>query len=201
MKNNSLLHQFNLADLISLLGLTPIIFAFYFINHRQPFLAIIAICFAFLFDISDGYVARKLNLSSDFGRALDSLLDSLNYLVLTSFFLYTFLGLPLWLNFILIFLILGGGVTRLARHIINGFTENKKEIYYTGLIVPYIQLIVILTFFTTVYFSAYFSYLLLPALPTMSILMIANFKLKKPKNYSLILVLIIFLMILSILNL
>ncbi len=201
MKNNLQLQQFNLADLISLFGLIPIIFGFHFINTNQPFLAIIAICFAFLFDILDGYVARKLTLTSDFGRALDSLLDSLNYLVLTSFFLYTFLKLPAWLNFILIFLILGSGIARLARHITNGFTENKKEIYYTGLIVPYIQLIVILIFFSTVYFSPIFSYLLPLFLPIASILMIANFKFKKPKNYHLILPLIITLIILSILNL
>ena len=200
MKNFSLLKTLNIADLITLLGLIPLILSFHFIIIDKSFHAIITICVAFIFDILDGYIARKLNISSALGRQLDSFLDSFNYLILTCFFIYTFLNFNTQLTFLIIFITLTGGVLRLARHNLTGFNKKNNSLYYTGLIVPYTQFAVITIFFTTIHISEDTIYLLLPILLIISLLMISDFKIKKVKNYTFTFLIIILLIILSITN-
>ena len=170
---------FNPANIITLTGLLPVLFGFYFINTHQPLKAIGAMGIALLLDILDGYVARKLNVTSNLGRNLDSFLDAFNYLILTSYFLYTFFDFNGWLKLFLIFCILAGGILRLSRHNVTGLTKQQNQLYYTGLIVPYIQLTIILFFLFSAYVTPRLSPLLIIIIPLLSRLMIANFKMKK----------------------
>jgi phosphatidylserine synthase len=199
-KNFGLLGTINMADTITLTGLIPVIFAFYFALLDKPFHSIIAICLAFIFDILDGYVARKYNVSSDLGRQLDSFLDAFNYLGLSSIFLYKFLNVNNHITLITIFILLLTGILRLSRHNLLGFSKNKNNFYYTGLIVPYAQLAIIVIFFITIYLSENIKYIIFPILLIISFLMISDFKIKKTKNYFFIFLLIILFIFLSLIN-
>lgn len=51
--------------------------------HESKY-AILAATLAFQLDILDGFLARKLNKASEFGRQLDSLSDVINYSLLSA---------------------------------------------------------------------------------------------------------------------
>jgi CDP-diacylglycerol--serine O-phosphatidyltransferase len=83
-KNN----RFNLANLITFSNIACGIIAIHFIVHGNFFVAIILAWIAGAFDIADGKVARKYNLSTEFGIQLDSYADFISFVVMPSFLLY-----------------------------------------------------------------------------------------------------------------
>ncbi len=83
-KNN----HFNLANTVTFFNIASGIIAIYFLTHNE-FLG--AAMFAWLaggFDILDGKIARKYNLSTDFGVQLDSYADFLSFVIVPSMFIY-----------------------------------------------------------------------------------------------------------------
>lgn len=83
-KNN----HFNLANLVTFFNIASGIMAIYFLTHSE-FLG--AALFAWLggaFDIVDGKIARKYNLSTEFGIQLDSYADFLSFVIVPSMFIY-----------------------------------------------------------------------------------------------------------------
>lgn len=99
----------------------------------QPKYAILAATAAFQLDILDGYLARKLKKTSEFGRQLDSLSDVINYSLLAAIVTSQYL-LPGVLGFIVAFFILSFGVLRLALFNLQGFTQEGDVLYYRGII-------------------------------------------------------------------
>ncbi len=83
-KNN----RFNLANLITFANITCGVLALYFIQHQQFLVAIVLAWIAGALDIADGKVARKFNLSTEFGVQLDSFADFLSFVIMPSFLLY-----------------------------------------------------------------------------------------------------------------
>lgn len=83
-KNN----RFNLANLITFGNITCGLIAMYLITKGEFFYAIILAWIAGGLDIADGKVARKYNLSTEFGIQLDSFADFLSFVIMPSFLLF-----------------------------------------------------------------------------------------------------------------
>ena len=83
-KNN----RFNLANLITFGNIAAGLIAIHFIVHGDYFTAIILAWIGGALDIADGKVARKFNLSTEFGIQVDSYADFISFVVMPSFLLY-----------------------------------------------------------------------------------------------------------------
>jgi CDP-diacylglycerol--serine O-phosphatidyltransferase len=81
-------NRFNAANLISFGNIAAGIIAIYFIVQGNFFVAIILAWIGGALDIADGKVARKFNLSTEFGVQLDSFADFLSFVVMPSFLLF-----------------------------------------------------------------------------------------------------------------
>ncbi|MEA3384095.1 MAG: CDP-alcohol phosphatidyltransferase family protein [Campylobacterota bacterium] len=83
-KNN----HFNLANIVTFFNITAGILAIYFITHGEFFGAALFAWLGGAFDIIDGKIARKYQLSTQFGIQLDSFADFLSFVIVPSMFLY-----------------------------------------------------------------------------------------------------------------
>ncbi|NEW60170.1 phosphatidylserine synthase [Sulfurovum sp. bin170] len=81
-------NRFNLANLITFGNIACGLIAIHFIVHGDYFTAIILAWIAGGLDIADGKVARKYNLSTEFGIQVDSYADFISFVVMPSFLLY-----------------------------------------------------------------------------------------------------------------
>jgi CDP-diacylglycerol--serine O-phosphatidyltransferase len=81
-------NRFNLANLITFGNIAAGLIAIHFIVHGDFFTAIILAWIAGGLDIADGKVARKYNLSTEFGIQVDSYADFISFVVMPSFLLY-----------------------------------------------------------------------------------------------------------------
>jgi CDP-diacylglycerol--serine O-phosphatidyltransferase len=108
-KNN----RFNLANLITFGNIACGVLALYFIQHSNFTTAIILAWIAGALDIADGKVARKFNLSTEFGVQLDSFADFLSFVIMPSFLLFYSLDIKtttqeILIGIIFIFYIISG---------------------------------------------------------------------------------------------
>jgi CDP-diacylglycerol--serine O-phosphatidyltransferase len=83
-KNN----HFNLANLVTFFNITAGIMAIYFITHGEFMGAALFAWLGGAFDILDGKIARKYNLSTEFGVQLDSFADFLSFVIVPAMFLF-----------------------------------------------------------------------------------------------------------------
>ncbi len=81
-------NRFNIANLITFGNIAAGLIAIHFIVHGDYFTAIILAWIAGALDIADGKVARKYNLSTEFGIQVDSFADFISFVVMPSFLLY-----------------------------------------------------------------------------------------------------------------
>jgi len=81
-------NRFNLANLITFGNIACGLIAIHFIVNGDFFTAIILAWIAGGLDIADGKVARKYNLSTEFGIQVDSYADFISFVVMPSFLLY-----------------------------------------------------------------------------------------------------------------
>jgi CDP-diacylglycerol--serine O-phosphatidyltransferase len=85
----------------------------------------ILIIVAALFDFSDGFVARKLNTTSKFGKYLDSNSDLISFGIAPGLLIYlSVLHQFNWIGMLVSFLFISGGVFRLARYNATEFSGN-----------------------------------------------------------------------------
>ena len=136
------------AGAVTLLSLLAAWTAIAFLLDSNVQLAIVFAVVAFLLDIADGFLARKLGTTSEFGRLLDSMVDAVNYSMLAALVAEQIL-LPGPLGFIVGFLILACGILRLVLFTMNGFEEEGDRLYYVGVITPHLTLAVALTYLIT----------------------------------------------------
>ncbi len=80
--------HFNLANLFTFVNITAGLMATYFITQNNFVLAIILAWIGGAFDIFDGKIARKYNLSNEFGVQLDSFADFLSFVLVPVFLIF-----------------------------------------------------------------------------------------------------------------
>ncbi len=134
-KNN----RFNLANLITFGNISCGIVAMYFICKGNFFTAIILAWIAGILDILDGKVARKFNLSTQFGIQLDSFADFLSFVVMPSFLLFYALKKNsqievIFIGIIFIFYIISG-LRRLIEFNLK-VEAGSVEKFFTGVPTP-----------------------------------------------------------------
>ncbi len=134
-KNN----HFNIANIVTFLNITFGITAMYFIQQHNFFVAIILAWFAGAFDIIDGKLARKYNLSCEFGIQLDSFADFISFVVMPAFLLFYALeksnGFELLVSGLVFIYYIISGLRRLIQFNINSEVGEVAK-YFIGVPTP-----------------------------------------------------------------
>ena len=81
-------NRFNIANIVTYLNVSAGLMAIFFIVEGDFFTAIVLAWFGGACDIIDGKLARKYNLSTEFGIQLDSFADFLSFVVMPAFLLF-----------------------------------------------------------------------------------------------------------------
>ena len=119
-----------------------------FLLAHDAKLTVVFAVVAFLLDALDGFLARRLGTASEFGRMLDSMVDAVNYSVLSSLVTSQLL-LPGTLGWIVGFVILACGILRLVLFTVGGYETDGDRLYYTGIVTPHLSLAVALVYFAS----------------------------------------------------
>ena len=132
--------HFNLANLVTMANITCGLLATYFITQNQFVIAVILAWMGGAFDIIDGKIARKFNLSNEFGVQLDSFADFLSFVLVPTFFIfqgvYTHLeGIPLIITSIASIYYVISGLRRLIQFNINTDAGEVAK-HFTGVPTP-----------------------------------------------------------------
>ena len=133
--------QFNLANMFTFVNITAGLLAIYFITQNNFFFAIILAWIGGAFDIFDGKIARKFNLSNEFGIQLDSFADFLSFVLVPVFLVFQAIYAQANLG---ILLLLAGGISiyyviaGLRRLIYFNINADAGEIenYFSGVPTP-----------------------------------------------------------------
>ena len=132
--------HFNLANLFTMVNITCGLLATYFITQNNFFLAIILAWIGGAFDIFDGKIARKYNLSNEFGIQLDSFADFLSFVLVPVFLIFQAVysgmeGLSLMIAAAFSICYVIAGLRRLIHFNINA-EEGQVEKFFTGVPTP-----------------------------------------------------------------
>lgn len=133
--------HFNLANLATFFNISAGILAIYYLTHNDFFAAALFAWLAGAFDIVDGKIARKYNLSTEFGIQLDSFADFLSFVIVPTMFIYfaiidgkeLMLFTPL-VAFAFIYYVISG-LRRLIQFNIKA-EEGTVEKFFTGVPTP-----------------------------------------------------------------
>ncbi len=133
--------QFNLANMFTFVNITAGILAIYYITQNNFFLAIVLAWIGGAFDIFDGKIARKYNLSNEFGIQLDSFADFLSFVLVPVFLVFQAiyaqaeLGIWILLTAIISIHYIIAGLRRLIYFNINA-DAGEIENYFSGVPTP-----------------------------------------------------------------
>ena len=133
-------NRFNIANLITFGNIAAGLIAIHFIVHGDFFTAIILAWVAGALDIADGKVARKYNLSTEFGIQVDSFADFISFVIMPSFLLYYAITensgstTQIILGLVFIFYIISG-LRRLIEFNI-GMEAGESAKYFVGVPTP-----------------------------------------------------------------
>jgi len=177
-----ILRGLHLPDYLSLTAVFWAWISIVVILIGNPNWAIIMSLIAFAFDVMDGYFARTLNLESSLGRQIDSYGDVFTYLVFSALFFYKFISPNLAISLTVGFLVLLFGGLRLIRFNNEGMLEDRGKKYYRGLIVTYVWLITIASYFFGKFVGQWSHWYTTFLLIIVSPLMLGNFKNYKIKS-------------------
>jgi CDP-diacylglycerol--serine O-phosphatidyltransferase len=137
---------FRIADIVSMISLLFALRSIYWIYEGSAKLSILYFLIAFLFDLLDGYAARKFQLGGELGRTIDSIVDFFTYCVFGAYFLVRFLNPHPVFGYICAGTMLVFGALRLMRFAREGVLEDAGGLYYRGVTVVHVALIVVLTY-------------------------------------------------------
>jgi len=148
--------HFNLANLFTFVNITAGLMATYFITQNNFVLAIILAWIGGAFDIFDGKIARKYNLSNEFGVQLDSFADFLSFVLVPVFLIFQAVYAPSLSTFMLIIASIVSiyyvisGLRRLIHF--NLHTDaGEVDKYFTGVPTPLGAIILWLIYLTNAY--------------------------------------------------
>lgn len=132
-------HPYNLANLFTFVNIASGLLAMYFISHNSFTTAIILAWVAGAFDIFDGKIARKYNLSTEFGIQIDSFADFISFVLVPTFLIHQAIFYSSNISLILVAIIQIYYVIAALRRLIN-FNINANtggvEKYFTGVPTP-----------------------------------------------------------------
>ena len=154
--------HFNLANLATFLNIISGLLAIYFLTHKEFTGAALFAWVGGVFDILDGKIARKYNLSTEFGIQLDSFADFLSFVIVPVMFIYFGVidGKELFLNTWFIFFAIAyyviSGLRRLIEFNLNSEAGSVGK-YFVGVPTPLGAILLWLTYLA-------WSYNLIPTL-------------------------------------
>lgn len=148
--------HFNLANLFTMVNITAGLTATYFITQNNFFIAIILAWIGGAFDIFDGKIARKFQLSNEFGIQLDSFADFLSFVLVPVFLIfqavYSNAFSDIWLcvaGVVSIFYVISG-LRRLIQFNINSDAGEVAK-YFVGVPTPLGAILLWLAYLSFVY--------------------------------------------------
>ncbi len=133
--------HFNLANLFTFVNIAAGLCATYFITQNNFVLAIILAWIGGAFDIFDGKIARKYQLSNEFGIQLDSFADFLSFVLVPVFLIFqasyapSLHGFWLFVAAVVSIYYVISGLRRLIQFNINA-DVGEAEKYFTGVPTP-----------------------------------------------------------------
>ena len=148
--------HFNLANMFTFVNITAGLLATYFITQNNFFLAIILAWIGGAFDIFDGKIARKYELSNEFGVQLDSFADFLSFVLVPVFLIFQavytsafeenmiFLGAVVSIYYVI------SGLRRLIHFNLNT-DAGEVDKYFTGVPTPLGAILLWLTYLSYAY--------------------------------------------------
>jgi CDP-diacylglycerol--serine O-phosphatidyltransferase len=148
--------HFNLANLFTFVNISSGLIATYLITQHNFFFAIVFAWIGGAFDIFDGKIARKYNLSNDFGIQLDSFADFLSFVLVPVFLIFEAVYTVSCNSFML--LIAGvvsiyyviSGLRRLIHFNLNA-DAGEVEKYFTGVPTPLGAILLWLVYLANIY--------------------------------------------------
>ena len=160
MSNKSFLFtstsHFNLANLFTFANITGGLLATYFITQNNFFIAIILAWLGGAFDIFDGKIARKYNLSNEFGVQLDSFADFLSFVLVPVFLIFQAVyktelnGFGLFLAGVVSIYYVICGLRRLIQFNINA-EAGSVEKFFIGVPTPLGAILLWLVYLSNIY--------------------------------------------------
>lgn len=175
--------KIQIPDYFSLTGLLFSWVSIIFIISNEPNKAIIAMLGAFLFDLLDGFYARKFRLESTYGRQLDSFVDIFTYLLFSSLFFFRYLAPNQLIGIIIGFIIVLFGILRLIRFNKEGILTSKGRNFYRGITVVHTSLAILIFYFLSRLTSFWNPWLSTILILIISPLMTSNIKSYKIKSW------------------
>ncbi|MDF1876783.1 CDP-alcohol phosphatidyltransferase family protein [Sulfurimonas sp. SAG-AH-194-L11] len=167
--------HFNLANLFTFVNITAGLMATYFITQNNFTLAIVLAWIGGAFDIFDGKIARKYNLSNEFGVQLDSFADFLSFVLVPVFLIFQAVyasqlesTLLIAASVISIYYVISG-LRRLIHFNLNA-DAGEIEKYFTGVPTPLGAILLWLVYLSN-------AYELLPASIVMTLMLIIGWSL------------------------
>jgi CDP-diacylglycerol--serine O-phosphatidyltransferase len=177
-------NRFNIANLVTYLNITMGIVAIYFIVKGDFFTAIILAWIGGACDIADGKLARKYNLSTEFGIQLDSFADFLSFVVMPAFLLFyavkQYVGTMGLQEFILGLVFIGYIINGLRRLVEFNLKVDVGEVekYFEGVPTPLGAILLWILYLLTAYGVIHSVYII--AILVTAIAWSLNSKLKIP---------------------
>jgi len=148
--------HFNLANLFTFVNITAGLMATYFITQNNFVLAIALAWVGGAFDIFDGKIARKYNLSNEFGVQLDSFADFLSFVLVPVFLIFQAVyatsldgGLLIISAIVSIYYVISG-LRRLIHFNIHTDAGSVDK-YFTGVPTPLGAILLWLVYLTNAY--------------------------------------------------
>ncbi len=131
--------HFNLANIVTFANISMGITAMYFIQQGDFFTAIVLAWIAGGLDIVDGKIARRYDLSCEFGIQIDSFADFISFVVMPSFLLFYALekesSIEIVVAGVVFLYYIISGLRRLIEFNISS-KEGEVAKYFTGVPTP-----------------------------------------------------------------
>ena len=146
MKNKYIIGYYNLANLVTLVGLACAVLACFMVSRGQYVFAMLSYGIAALCDALDGRIARATASMTKrerfYGVQLDSLCDVISFGAVPCFMAYM-LGYNGVIDILIFMLFVACGVTRLANFNTEAAvdTTDMKPKFFTGMPIPFSQII------------------------------------------------------------
>lgn len=177
-----IIRKLHFADYISFISLFFAWAGIWLLLYNEPNFAIITNMAAFLFDCLDGYIARKYQHDTVFGRQVDSYVDIFTYLIFAVILFTKYISPHFVIGLIVSFSILLFGGLRLIRFNSEGILEDQKDKYYRGVTVVHMSFVTLICYFlqSIISLNNWLSSLLLFLI---SLSMISDYKSYKIRNF------------------